>query len=119
DVQATAWLAALGPRGWGKSFGVPIEVTGLWGAAWIHAMAAVPWVVVMVGAAVSSVEPELEEDCLLVAGPLVTVWRVTLARSVAALTAAALFVAVLTTGEMAVTDLLLVRSYAEVVYADF
>jgi iron(III) transport system permease protein len=119
DLHATAWLATLGPQGFARAMGLPIELKGLVGAAWIHAMAAIPWVVAIVGAAVSIVEAELEEDCLLLAGPIRTMWHVTLRRSIGAVIAAALIVAVLTAGEMAVTDLLQVRTYAETVYTEF
>lgn len=119
DLHATAWLATLGPQGLAKSIGLPIELKGLVGAAWVHAMASIPWVVAIVGAAVSIVEAELEEDCLLLVGPIRTLWHVTLRRSVGAVVAAASIVAVLTAGEMAVTDLLQVRTYAETIYTEF
>jgi iron(III) transport system permease protein len=119
ELQATAWLAAAGPQGAARALGLPIELNGLLGAAWVHAMAAIPWVVALVGVAASIVEAELEEDCLLVAGPVRTMWHVTLRRSAGVVVAAGLFVAVNTAGEMAVTDLLRVRTYAETVYTEF
>jgi iron(III) transport system permease protein len=119
DLHATAWLATLGPQGVVLAIGLPIELKGLVGAAWIHAMASIPWVVAVVGVAVSVVEAELEEDCLLLVGPIRTMWHVTLGRSIGAVVAAALIVAVLAAGEMAVTDLLQVRTYAETIYTEF
>ncbi len=119
DLHATAWLAAAGPQGLARSLGLPVELKGLFGAAWIHAMAAIPWIAALVGVAVSLVESELEEDCLLLVGPLRTMWHVTLRRSAGAVVAVALFVGVITAGEMAVTDLLGVRTYAETVYTEF
>jgi iron(III) transport system permease protein len=119
DLHATAWLATLGPQGLARFLELPIELKGLVGAAWVHAMASIPWVVAIVGPAVSTVEAELEEDCLLLVGPIRTMWHVTLRRSAGAVVAAGLIVAVLTAGEMAVTDLLQVRTYAETVYTEF
>ncbi len=119
ELHATAWLATLGPQGLARAVGFPVELKGLIGAAWIHAMAALPWVVGLVGAAISIVEAELEEDCLLLVGPIRTMWHVTLRRSAGAIIAAGLLVAVFTAGEMAVTDLLQVRTYAETVYTEF
>ena len=119
DLHATAWLATLGPQGLAKWIGLPIELNGLAGAAWVHAMASISWVVALVGAASSIVESELEEDCLLLVGPLRTMWHVTVRRSAGAIVAAGLIVAVQTSGEMAITDLLQVRTYAETVYTEF
>lgn len=119
DLQVSAWMAALGPGGLAGSLGIPFGLRGLAGAAWVHVAVAVPWVFVLAGAATRATEPDLEEDCLLTCGRLATVWHVTLRRSAGSLVAAALLVAVLTGGEMAVTDLLGVRTYAETVYTEF
>jgi iron(III) transport system permease protein len=119
DLHATAWLATLGPQGLARWLGLPIELKGLFGAAWVHAMASISWMVAIVGPAASVVEAELEEDCLLVVGPLRTMWHVTVRRSLGAIVGAALVVAVQTAGEMTITDLLQVRTYAETVYTEF
>jgi iron(III) transport system permease protein len=119
DLQATAWLATLGPQGLARSLGLSLELKGVLGAAWVHGMASIPWVVAIVGPALCTVEAELEEDGLLLVGAARTLWHVTLRRSAAALVAAGLIVAVQTAGEMAVTDLLQVRTYAETVYTEF
>jgi iron(III) transport system permease protein len=119
DLHATAWLAAIGPQGLAKSIGLPIELKGLIGAAWVHAMASIAWIVIFVAPAIRNVEAELEEDCLLIAGPMRTMWYVTLRRSLGGIVAAALIVSVQTAGEMAITDLLQVRTYAETIYTEF
>lgn len=119
DLHATAWLATAGPQGLTKALGLPVELAGIFGAAWVHAMAAIPWVVAVVGPGLCIVEAELEEDCLLLVGTAGTIWRVTLRRASGAIVAAALIVSVQAAGEMAVTDLLQVRTYAETVYTEF
>src|SRR4029077_3752159 len=65
------------------------------------------------------VEPELEESALLDFGPLWVMVRVTVRRAIGAIAAAALAVAVLTAGDMTVTDLLQVRTYAEEAYLQY
>ena len=66
-----------------------------------------------------AVEPELEESALLDYGPGRVLLRVTLRRGVGAIAAAALAVAVLTAGDMTVTDLLQIRTYAEEAYLQY
>ena len=88
-------------------------------AVCIHAVAALPWVVLLVGQGLTWVERELEEDALT----LMPAWRValsvTLRRSGAAIGAAALWVALQTATEITVTDLMQVRTFAEEVYTQF
>jgi iron(III) transport system permease protein len=62
------------------------------------------------------VERELEEEALLDAGPWRVLWHVTLARSRPALAAAALWIALQSAGEITVTDMMQVRTFAEEVY---
>jgi iron(III) transport system permease protein len=135
-LVASGWEAALGSGGW-----LPVAVWnrlapndpdlasggGFWkpwgqgvsAAAWIHAVAAVPWVLVLVGQGLCWVERELEEDALTAAGPWRVLFAVTLRRSLAALTAAALWVGLQTATEVTVTDVMQVRTFAEEVYTQF
>lgn len=130
---ASGWEAALGSGGW-----LPVAVWnrlapndpdvtaggGLWKpwgqglapAVWIHAVAALPWVLVLVGQGLCWVERELEEDALTAAGPWRVLFAVTLRRSLVAVAAAGLWVALQTATEITVTDVLQVRTYAEEVY---
>jgi iron(III) transport system permease protein len=89
---------------------------GLNAAIWVHAVACLPWVIVLVGQGLCWVERELEEDALLVAPPWQVLWRVTLPRCRAAIFAAGLWVALLAASEIAVTDVMQVRTFAEEVY---
>jgi iron(III) transport system permease protein len=118
-LHATAWLGALGNAGRMQAIGVRPILVGRWGAAIIHALAALPWVVLLAGVGFRTVEPELEETAELDM-PAWRVWtRITLRRSMGAIAAAAVAVAVLTAGDMTVTDLLQVRTYAEEAYVQF
>jgi len=118
-LHATAWLGALGNAGRLQAIGARPILVGRTGAAVVHALAALPWVVLIVGVGLCAVEPELEESALLDYAP-VRVWlRVTLRRACGAIAAAALAVAVLTAGDMTVTDLLQVRTYAEEAYLQY
>jgi len=119
-VQAAAWHAGFGVQGWfTQAVDAPTwleEWTLLegWRAAiWIHSMAAVPWVALIVGLGLILVEPELEEQALLDGSPRQVFFRVTLRSAAPAVGVAALWVALVTAGEMTVTDLFQVRTYAE------
>ena len=115
-LQASAWHAGFILAG--GSVTSPL-LTGLPAAAWIHAMASIPWVVLIVGVGIRYVEPELEEEALLVGSTLQVFLRVTAPRMIAAMGVAALWVLLSTASEMTVTDLYRVRTYAEVIYTGF
>lgn len=133
---ASAWQATLGTGGWlpvaawstpreGDPDVTPTGLTwkpwaqGLPAAVWIHAAAALPWVVLLVGHGLRWVEPELEEDALTAAGPARVLWSVTLPRCRAVIAAAALWVALQTATEITITDMLQVRTFAEEVYYQY
>lgn len=118
-LHATAWLGALGNAGRMQVFGLQPILVDRFGAAVVHAIAALPWVVLLTGVGLLAVEPELEESARLEYGAWRVLWVVTLRRAVGAIGAAALAVAVLTAGDMTVTDLLQVRTYAEEAYVQF
>jgi iron(III) transport system permease protein len=130
---ASGWQAALGSGGWlpAAFWSRPapsdpdVSPTGLvwktWGrginaALWIHAVAALPWVVLLVGQGLRWVERDLEEEALTFAGPWRVVTRVTLRRSLAAIGGAALWVMLQTATEITVTDMFQVRTFGEEVY---
>src|SRR5438132_1563083 len=68
-VQAVAWQNGFGSSGWFTLLTAGPYQAGLlegWsGAIWVHAMAAVPWIALVVGAALRFTTPELEEITLL------------------------------------------------------
>jgi iron(III) transport system permease protein len=119
-LQAAAWQAGFGLQGWFTALvAAPPLLDGWRGAIAIHTLAAIPWVVAIVGAGLRLVEPELEEEALLDATPGRVFRRVTLPRAADAVGAAWLWVAVTTAGEMTVTDLFQIRTYAEQLYTEF
>ena len=116
-VQAGAWQAGFGASGWfTQATGLPPLVDGWRAAIWIHGVAAIPWVVLIVGVGLRLVEPELEEQGLLDASPAKVLWLVTLPRSRGPLVAAALWVAVAAAGEITVTNLFQVHTFADELY---
>ena len=121
-LTAAAWDAGFGQLGWHTvSVSGPVEpwLAGWRAAIWVHAMAATPWVMLLVAAAARQIQSSLEEDALLDATAVQVVWHVTLRRLRPALVVAALWVLLATAAEMTVTDLYRVRTYAEVLYTGF
>lgn len=114
-VLATAWQAAIGQGGWFVPEGAN-WLQGWTGAIWVHGMAASPWVVLFLTAALKNVPRELEEEFLQDARPNRVLWHVSLRRAGYSLLAAALWIAVLCAGEVTVTDFFQIRTFAEEVY---
>lgn len=123
---ASGWQAALGSGGWitipawttGDSAWTP-WAQGVLAACWIHGLAGLPWIVLLVGQGLCWVERELEEEALMVVGPWSVLRKVTLRRAGASLGAALIWVAILTATEITVTDMMQVRTFAEEVYNQF
>jgi iron(III) transport system permease protein len=133
----SGWQTVLGSGGWLPSAlwnppragdpGITAPTGNVWtpwgqgigSAVWVHALAGLPWVVLLVGQGLCWVERELEEDHLLAEPAWRVLLRVSLPRSAAAVAAAALWVALQTAGEITVTDVMQVRTFAEEVYAQF
>lgn len=111
-LTISAWQAVWGDPGQPWYQGI------LW-AAFVHAVTALPWVVWLLGLGFARVEPELEEDALTVASPWRVLWFVTLPRMRPALGFALLWIVLQTGGEIAVTDMANVRTFAEEVYTQY
>ena len=116
-LQAGAWQAGFGDQGWFTlAANTSTWLTGWRGAIWIHSHAALPWVVGIVGIGFRLVEPELEEQALMDGSARQVFFKVSLRGALPAVGVATLWVAVITAGEMTVTDLFSIRTYAEEVY---
>jgi iron(III) transport system permease protein len=116
-VQAGAWKSALDVDGWVTALlGGPPLLEGWCGAIWVHTAAAVPWAALIVAAGLLLVEPELEEQALLDGNPWWVIRQVTLRRAAGAIGVAALWIGLVTAGEMTVTDFFQVRTFAEELY---
>lgn len=112
-VQAAAWQVTVGQGGWILP---GVWLTGWRGAIWVHGMAAIPWVVVLVASALRRLPREWEEAALQDASAGRVLWRVGLRFALPSLAGAALWVAVICFSEIVVTDLFQVRTFAEEIY---
>ncbi len=119
-LQVAGWQAALGVGGWmthDPATGLADPWLDGWRAAiWIHAAAAVPWVVLIVAAALARVPAETEEAASLVASPWRVLGFVTLPAVWPAIAVAAVWIMVSVAAEMTVTDFFQIRTFAEEVY---
>jgi iron(III) transport system permease protein len=131
---ATGWQAVLGSGGWlplglwnaprATSFAPDSAAWTPWGqgigsAVWIHAVAGLPWVILLAGQGLLGVERSLEEDAWTALPAWRVVLKVSLPRAGAAIAAAALWVSLQAAGEITVTDVMQVRTFAEEVYTQF
>jgi iron(III) transport system permease protein len=117
-LQSSAWQAGFGQQGW-YAHGSGPWLSGWNAAVWVHTLAAIPWVVLFAGLGLWIVEPALEEQALLDGSPWQVFCRVTFPACSPALGLAAVWVATSTAGEMTVTSLFSVRTYAEEIYTQF
>jgi iron(III) transport system permease protein len=119
-----AWLTTFGREGWfpfklHEPTGQGPWWDGLAPAVAVNTLAVLPAVILLVGQGLRWVEAELEEDALLVAGPVSVLWHVTLPRCRAILGAAALWVFLFTLSEIAVADAFKVVTFAETINVQF
>ncbi|NIP84027.1 MAG: ABC transporter permease subunit [Planctomycetales bacterium] len=115
-LQTGAWQAGFGMQGWYTLASGYELLQGMRGAIWVHAVSGVAWVTLLVAVGVKSVPRELEEEALLDGSAAEVLWKVTLRQAAGAILLAAVWVAIVTAGEMTVTDLFRVRTYAEELY---
>jgi iron(III) transport system permease protein len=120
-IVSGAWDAGFGIQGWHTLSTNPHLTREPWlhgwqAVIWVHGIAAVPWVVLILGAGLRAVEAEIEEDAATCASPLRVLWHVSLPRAGAAFVVAALWVSIVATAEISVTDFFQVRTFAEEVY---
>lgn len=104
-VLIASWRGMLG-------FDQPLA-TGMAPAIWIHTLAAIPWVAFIVGIGLTWVEPELEDEAAQIVGPWRVLGLVTMPRARASILAAALVVALQTSTEAGVAEMMLVPTLAE------
>ena len=121
-LQAAAWDAGFGQLGWQSlalgTMAAPL-LQGWRAAVWVHALAGVPWVTLIVGVAACHVDPELEEESLLSATPFQVLLHVVFPRILGGVAVAAFWVVLTVVTEMTITDLYRVRTYAEELYSGF
>ncbi len=119
-LHVAGWQAALGVAGW---WTLPPEtgltqpwIDGWRGAIWIHALAAIPWVVWIIAAGLNGAPAAPEEEASLSAAPWQVLRQITLPAATPAIAVATLWVLVSVATEMTVTDFFQVRTFAEEVY---
>ncbi len=121
-IHIAGWETILGRFGWWTSVDGSLAsplLTGSFATIWIHAVAALPWGVLFVAAGLAIVDPAWEETALCdVAWPTV-LRRITLPAVAPFVLLAGLWIASTTAGEMTVTNIYQVRTYAEEIYTNF
>src|SRR6476620_2679105 len=100
-----AWDAGFGVQGWFTMLSnahllhEPL-LTGWRAAVSLHALAAVHWVVLIVGANLRAVESEIEEDAATIVPPYRVLWHVSVRRAIAGICLAGVWIAIVTTTEI-------------------
>jgi iron(III) transport system permease protein len=116
---AAGWEAGFGRRGWltadAEAFADP-WLSGFRAAAFMHGVAAIPWMSLLFAFAFSRTERELREEALISGGPWRAFLFVDLPRTLPALGIAAAWLAVVLFQEMTISDLYQVRTIAEEFY---
>lgn len=122
-VAAVAWQIVLGS--WLPSLALdPGQVAwrpwrqGLLPAAFVHGMAAIPWVVWIAWTVLSRTDPGLEDAARMEGGMPAVIRKVLLPRVGFAMAVSFAWVAVVAATEIPVTDAMMVRTIAEEVYAE-
>lgn len=119
-VQAASWRAGFGPSGWfTQMVSATPWLTGWTGCVWVHAMAAVPWVALIMSLGLQAQQHELEEQALLDAPAGRVFCLVTVPGMTGPIVVAALWTFIGVAGEMTVTDLFQIRTYSEEIYTEF
>lgn len=106
-----SWLPAPGEVAWRP------WSQGLLPAAWVHGMAGIPWAMAFVALSLHSADNSVEEEAMQSGGPRAVARYAIGPRLVLGAVAATAWVAVQTATEIAVTDAMMVRTFAEEVYA--
>lgn len=119
-LQAAGWNAGFGPQGWATARLDAPWLTG-WGAAiWVHTAAAVPWATLIIGHGLRRLpRRETLEAAALECPPHRLLFEIVLPAAGVPVMTAALWVVVSVSSEMTVSDLFLIRTYAEELYVNF
>jgi len=118
-LQLCGWEAAFGRQGWQTYLFNTLKdpwLSGWRGAVFVHVMYSIPWATCLMAAAFFQGRRQDEETALLEGKPWQVFWNVTLPQLRGGLSLAAIWIFVITAGEMTVTNIYLVPTYAEDVY---
>ena len=119
-VQVSGWDAAIGKLGWytlAWSTGDRPLLAGLPAAILLHGIAAIPWVALIAGLGLATVDARQEEAALLESPTLSVLVGITLPQARSFLVAAGLWIAVVTASDMTVTNIYLIDP-AEMTYTE-
>ena len=109
-VVVTSWLTIADLHLWNQR---------VLAAGWVLGLTYLPLVTLICGVALQCVDPTLEQLAMLDARRRRVVWSVTLRQAAWGIFCAALVVVILTISDITVTDILLVRTFTEQVFAEF
>jgi iron(III) transport system permease protein len=115
-VYAAGWQAVFGAVALPDAGGWRPWREGLLPAIWVHGVAGIPWVAGFVALGLRTADPRLEDDARLAGGTRAVVRAVLWPRVRVFGLAGACWVAVQALTETAVTDVMMVRTFAEEVY---
>ncbi len=89
---------------------------GILAAAWVQGMAALPWVTCLAGVAWKLVPREVEEESLTFVSPFKGILRISIRWVMPTFLMVILHIGVTSANEITITDLMIVRTFAEEVY---
>ena len=122
-LHATVWEAGFGQLGWYSllrfGFGGHVPLTGWLGALWVHTIAAIPWVALLGAGFLRLSDDDLETAARIDASTWQMLRFLSIRQLAPAATITALWVFVWVAGEMTVTDIFGMRTYAEEIYTGF
>jgi len=110
QIAFGSWLPAPGEMAWRP------WSQGLLPAAWVHGMAGIPWAMAFVALSLHTADNSVEEEAMQSGGPRAVARYAVGPRVVLGAVAATVWVAIQTATEIAVTDAMKVRTFAEEVY---
>ena len=122
-MHGAVWEAGFGQLGWfplwRDQFGNSPPLRGFYGALWVHVWAAVPWMALFAKIHLSTSADHVEDNALLDANIWQLLWHITRVQLAPVATVGALWIFVWVAGEITITDLFQVRTFAEEVYIGY
>jgi len=122
-LQLAGWEAGFGLQGWFCRWCFPdhpVAILAGWrGAITMQVLVNIPWITFFVSGALLLLPAHLEERALLDGPPLRVLRYVTLPQLTSAVLAATFWVFVLAAGDITITDVYQVRTFAEEIYTGF
>ncbi len=119
-LHVAGWQSAIGVNGWlnPPTAGDPgaTILRGWIGAVLVHAAAAVPLVVMVVLIGLAHIDGEAEQAAALCASPRRVMWYVTLPQARSSIALAAIWITVVCTSDISVTDFFGIRTFGEEIY---